>query len=289
MRLATRGSPLALAQATLVAEQLSAAHAGLRCELVIVETGGDRDQSQPLSVLGGQGIFAKEVQTAVLEGKADLAVHSAKDLPSTSPEGLTLCCVPERRDPADGLVGRSLAGLGPGATVATGSPRRRALLQDLRPDLNLVELRGNMDRRISQAGRDGVDAVVVAVAALERLGRSDVLIERLDPEIFTPQVAQGAIGLEARIDDTATLERLAAIDDVRSRRCVEGERAFLVGIGAGCTVPAGAWCTEDAGAFTLRAVMAPAGGRPERVRFTGADPVALGAEAAAALAHLVDG
>lgn len=288
VRLATRGSPLALAQARLVAERLAQVHDGLGCELVIVETGGDLDQTQPLHVLGGQGIFAKEVQVAVLEGRADVAVHSAKDLPSTSPEGLTLCCVPERRDPADGLVGRSLAGLGPGATVATGSPRRRALLLDLRPDLNLVELRGNMDRRLAQAGSDGVDAIVVALAALDRLGRSDVVLERLDPEVFTPQVAQGAIGLEARTEDEQIRTLLEGIDEATTRRCVEGERAFLVGIGAGCTVPAGAWCTEIDGEFTLRAVMAPEAGRPERVRLTGADPVHLGAEAARALGHLVD-
>ena len=289
MRLATRGSPLALIQARFVAAQLEAAHPGQTCELVIVETGGDRDQSQPLSVIGGQGIFAKEVQTAVLEGSADIAVHSAKDLPSTTPEGLVLACVPDRRDPADALIGRALAGLGPGATVATGSPRRRALLQDRRPDLNFVELRGNMDRRLAQAGTGGIDAVVVAVAALERLDRADLIVERLDPESFCPQVAQGAIGLEARVDDTRTLAALRAIDDTVAHQCVVAERAFLIGIGAGCSVPAGAWCTEELGVFRLRAVMAPGEGRPERVVFEGEDPEALGAQAAAALADLVEG
>lgn len=288
VRLATRGSPLALAQATLVADLLRSAHEEIDCELVVVETGGDRDQTRPLSVLGGRGIFVKEVQAAVLDGRADLAVHSAKDLPSISPDGLCLCCVPERRDPADGLVGRSLAGLGPGATVATGSPRRRALLLDLRPDLHLVELRGNMERRIAQAGADGVDAVVVAMAALERLGRSEVVVERLDPEVFTPQVAQGAIGLEARSGDAATRALLDVIDDRPARQCVEGERAFLVGIGAGCTVPAGAWCTQADGEFTLRAVMALEEGRPERIRLVGADPVSLGDHAAQVLGRLVD-
>jgi len=289
MRLATRGSPLALAQARFVAQRLEAAQPGRTCELVIVETGGDRDQSQPLSVLGGQGIFAKEVQTAVLDGLADIAVHSAKDLPSSTPDGLVLACVPERRDPADGLVGRALAGLGPGATVATGSPRRRALLHDIRPDLNFVELRGNMDRRLALAGTSGVDAVVVAVAALERLDRADLIVERLDPEMFCPQVAQGAIGLEARAGDSEVLDALQRIDDTIAHRCVVAERAFLVGIGAGCTVPAGAWCTEESGMLRLRVVMAPSGGHAERVVVEGDNPEMLGGQAAAALAHLVEG
>ena len=285
LRLATRGSPLALYQATLAATLLQAANPGLTCELVIVETSGDRNTTEPLSILGGQGIFAKEVQVAVLEGRADVAVHSAKDLPSTTPEGLILACVPEREDPADALVGRSLAGLGPGATVATGSPRRRALLQSLRPDLNFVELRGNMAARFARAGTNGVDAVIAAVAALKRLEQESLLAERLDPEIFTPQVGQGAVALEARSGENA--ERvLRSIDDERAHRCVEAERAFLVGIGAGCTVPAGAWCTEEKGTLRLRAVMASSSGRLERSVHEGNDPIVLGAACANDLAWI---
>ena len=285
LRLATRGSPLALYQATLAATLLQAANPGLTCELVIVETSGDRNTTEPLSILGGQGIFAKEVQVAVLEGRADVAVHSAKDLPSTTPEGLVLACVPEREDPADALVGRSLAGLGPGATVATGSPRRRALLQSLRPDLNFVELRGNMAARFARAGTNGVDAVIAAVAALKRLEQESLLAERLDPEIFTPQVGQGAVALEARSGENA--ERiLRSIDDERAHRCVEAERAFLVGIGAGCTVPAGAWCTEEKGTLRLRAVMASSSGPLERSVHEGNDPLILGAACANDLAWI---
>ena len=287
LRLATRGSPLALAQATSVAQRLEAAHPGLTTELVVVETAGDRDLSAPLSVLGGQGIFAKEVQLAVLDGRADLAVHSAKDLPSATPHGLELACVPERLDPADALVGRSLAGLGPGATVATGSPRRRALLQSLRPDLTIVELRGNMARRFAAAGEGGIDAVIAAVAALKRLDRHELLAERLDPEVFTPQVGQGAIALEARHGDRAGAMALE-IDDAAAHVCLLAERAFLVGIGAGCTVPAGAWCTVDPEGLHLRAVMADADGRLERVSMFGTDPIALGLEAARSYAHLLD-
>ncbi|HEY5438796.1 MAG TPA: hypothetical protein VIJ99_07835, partial [Acidimicrobiales bacterium] len=153
LRLATRRSPLALAQAVIVQARL--ATLGIESELVHIETTGDRDVSVSLESIGGQGVFAVEVQRAVLDGTADVAVHSAKDLPSTTPPGLTIVCVPERRDPADVLVGRSLAGLGPGATVATGSPRRRALLLERRPDLRIVGLRGNMATRFAKAGHDG--------------------------------------------------------------------------------------------------------------------------------------
>ena len=286
LRLATRGSPLALHQAEFVASRLIETIPGTTCELVIVETSGDANTATPLSVLGGQGIFAKEVQLAVLDGRADIAVHSAKDLPSATPPGLELACVPQRVDPADALVGRSLAGLGPGATVATGSPRRRALLQAMRPDLNIVELRGNMATRFAKAGRDGIDAIVAAMAALDRLGSADLIGERLDPEFFTPQVGQGALALETRQGD-ALGELLGRIDDATARQCLVAERAFLVGIGAGCSVPAGAWCTSDGDQFHLRAVMASKEGTLERASLFGSDPAGLGLAAAQSFSHLL--
>ena len=285
LRLATRGSPLALAQARSVAARLEQEQPGLRTELVIVETAGDRDRRAPLSEIGGQGIFAKEVQQALLEDRADVAVHSAKDLPSTSPPGLELRAVPERVDPADALVGRSLAGLGPGATVATGSPRRRALLLDLRPDLNVVELRGNMATRFAQAGQGSIDAVVAAVAALERLGARALLAERLDPLRFTPQVGQGAIALETRLDDELG-QLVGLIDDPAAHRCLEAERAFLVAIGAGCSVPAGAWCSDEDGELVLRAFMADDEGRLRRSEHRGQSAESLGRAAAEVLAPL---
>ncbi|MHB1905655.1 MAG: hydroxymethylbilane synthase, partial [Acidimicrobiales bacterium] len=223
LRLATRRSPLALAQADAVAHRLEAL--GVACSIVEVVTSGDRDATSALWTLGGQGVFALEVQRALLEGRADVAVHSAKDLPSASPDGLVLASVPERRDPADVLVGRSLAGLGPGATVATGSPRRRALLLERRPDLRVVGLRGNMATRLAAAGRDGVDAVVAAAAALERLAVKPESGERLDPVWFVPQVGQGALALEAREDDLATRETLALIDDGSAHRALLAERS----------------------------------------------------------------
>jgi hydroxymethylbilane synthase len=238
LRVATRRSPLALVQAHLVQRRL--AEHGLESELVLVETRGDRDVTTDLATLGGQGVFAVEIQRAVLAGEADVAVHSAKDLPSVAPEGLTLASVPQRLDPRDVLVGRSLAGLGPGATVATGSPRRRALLLERRPDLQVVPLRGNMAKRLAQAGSNGVDAVVAAMAALERLDDAALVSERLDPRWFVPQVGQGALALEARSDDVATRAALAAINDPTALLAVTAERAFLEELGAGCSIPAGA-------------------------------------------------
>lgn len=275
LRLATRRSPLAVAQATLVQEMCR--REGYDAELVLIETHGDRQNDVALSDIAGQGVFAVEVQRAVLDGRADIAVHSAKDLPSETPMGLVLAAVPERRDPADVLVGRSLAGLGPGATVATGSPRRRALLAERRPDLTFVELRGNMATRLSAVERSGIDAVVAAAAALERLGWSDRVAERLDPEWCTPQVGQGALALEVRDDDDTMLELMQRLNNADEFLCVTGERAFLAELGAGCAVPAAAFATYDGSVITLRGVMAaPDGTRVVRTTMTGERPEELG-------------
>ena len=283
VRLATRGSPLALAQAERVALALRQAHPGLEVGLEIIETTGDRRTDAPLRELGGQGIFVKEIQRALIEGSADLAVHSAKDLPAQTPDELVLCAIPERLDPADVLVGRSLAGLGPGATIATGSPRRQALLAEIRPDLNFVELRGNMATRLAKPGTDGVDAVVAAAAALVRLDLEHLMAERLDPTIVIPQVAQGAIALEA-VAGSAAARLAAAIDDAAAMRCVTAERSFLATLGAGCNVPVAAWCVVDHGALLLRAVKVDeASGAVRRRVLRGEDPIALGRQAATEL------
>jgi len=275
LRLATRRSPLAMAQATLV--QAKCRELGIETEIVAVETDGDRRLDVPLTEIAGQGIFAAEVQLAVLEGRADVAVHSAKDLPSVTPDGLELTCVPERRDAADVLVGRSLAGLGPGATIATGSPRRRALLAERRPDLNFVELRGNMAKRLAAVESSSVDAVVAAAAALERLGWMDRIAERLDPEWCTPQVGQGALALEIRHDDSVVRELIRPINSEPDYVCVLAERAFLAELGAGCAIPAAAYGTFDGHAITLRGTMAsPDGRRVVRTTMSGVDGVDLG-------------
>ncbi len=253
LRLATRRSPLALTQAESVLARL--ASVGCDADLVLVETGGDQRADVALTTMAGQGVFAVEVQQAVLSGRADVAVHSAKDLPAETPTGLSFAGVSERRDPADVLVGRSLAGLGPGATVATGSPRRRALLLERRPDLRVVELRGNMARRLAAAGVDGVDAIVAAAAALERLDEMERVSERLDPSWFIPQVGQGAIALEVRDDDTTTRAIVDDVLDPVASLAVAAERAFLRELGLGCSIPAGAHATVINSDVTLTAVM----------------------------------
>ena len=260
LRVATRGSALALWQARHVAALLRAAHPDVVVEEVIVETAGDRNRDVPIAEIGGRGVFTKEVQAAVLDGRADLAVHSAKDLPSSAelqPPGLVIAAVPERADPRDALVGSMLDGLGPGATVATGSARRRVQLTDRRPDLTFAELRGNIDTRLAKASQFA--AIVVAYAALVRLERTDVVAEVLDPLVMLPQVGQGALAIECRPD---TAELVAAIEHAPSRRCVDAERAWLAMLGGGCDLPAGAFCTlNDDGTLRLRALLSSYDGR----------------------------
>lgn len=240
VRLATRGSAQARTQAAAVAEALQAAHPGLATELVFVETLGDRTQTDdvPLHTIGGLGVFVKEVQLAVLRGAADVAVHSAKDLPSGTAEGLQLAAFCTRRDPRDALIGATLAGLPVMATVATGSVRRRAQLKLARPDLQFAELRGNIHTRLDKVPPGG--AIVMAVAALEVLDLVERIAEHLPPDRFVPSPGQGAVAVECRADDATTIEILAAVDHRPTRRAVEVERAFLAELGSGCSLPVGA-------------------------------------------------
>lgn len=275
LRLATRRSPLALVQATFVQRRLS--ELGVASVLVPLDTSGDKQADVSLDQIGAQGVFAVEVQRAVISAQADVAIHSAKDLPSTTPDGLVLTCVPERLDAADVLIGRALAGLGPGATVATGSPRRRALLLERRPDLRVVGLRGNMATRFAAALQRDIDAVVVAAAALERLGEHRLAAERLDTDWFVPQVGQGALALEVRADDTATAGVLAPLNQGDALTALVAERAFLAELGAGCLVPCGAYATVSGGVTTIRGVMLSVdGARSVRAVLEGNDPLALG-------------
>ena len=279
LRLATRRSSLALKQARYVQGRLS--DLGVESELVLVDTTGDRERNVDLVTLGGQGAFTVEIQRAVLEDQADVAVHSAKDLPSTTPMGLVLASVPERLDARDVLVGRSLAGLGPGATVATGSPRRRALLLERRPDLQVVPLRGNMETRLDAPGKHGIDAIVAAMAALLRLGQSDRASESLDPTWFVPQVGQGAIALEGRVDDERTLESLRHTNDASALSEVTAERAFLEELGAGCSIPGGAHAEVRGDTITLSGVLLSVdGSKSVRAERSGSDPSSLGRELA---------
>ncbi|MFM8381746.1 MAG: hydroxymethylbilane synthase [Actinomycetota bacterium] len=250
LRIATRSSAQARTQATAVAEDLQRAHPGLTVELVFVDTFGDRRTDVPLHTIGGQGVFVKEVQLAVLEDRADLAVHSAKDLPSTPADGLVIAAFGRRRDPRDALVGRSLADLADGATVATGSVRRRAQLRRLRPDLQFVELRGNIPTRLEKIPDAG--AIVMAAAALEILGWTERVSEFLDVDVMVPAVGQGCVAVECRVQDRSTLDLVAAVDHAPSRRAVEHERAFLAELGSGCSLPVGAFDDGD----TMRVYLA---------------------------------
>lgn len=274
LRIATRGSALARWQAERVAALLLE-RTGAAAELVIVETAGDRDLTSPIHAMGGTGVFVKEVQEAVLRGDADLAVHSAKDLPAITPDGLVLGAFPERADVRDALVGSTLDGLPTGATVATGSVRRRVQLAARRPDLTFVELRGNMATRLARA--DDVDAVVVAAAALDRLDLADRIAERLEPSVLLPQVAQGALAVECRADDDTALAALAAIDDPEIHRAVAAERAFLGALGGGCDLPVGALAVLDGATVRMEALVAePDGSALRRATDADADPEALG-------------
>lgn len=286
LRAATRGSALARWQTDHIAGLLRAADPSVEVEPVVVDTVGDRRQDLPISVIGGKGIFAKEVQAAVLDGRADLAVHSAKDLPSATVDGLVLAAVPERGDPRDALVGGRLDDLAPGAVVATGSARRRVQLARVRPDLAFAELRGNMATRLAKA--DGFDAIVVAAVALERLGLADRIAEALAADVIVPQVGQGALAVECRVDDGELRALLAGIEHPPSRRRVDAERAFLAELGGDCELPAGAHAVFDpaTAALVLDAVLAsPDATVVLRGRDADPDPVRLGRAVAR---HLLD-
>ena len=238
IRIATRGSAQAVTQAEHVADLLR--REDFTVELVLIDTHGDRTQSAnvPLHTIGGQGVFVKEVQRAVLDGRADVAVHSAKDLPTTPHEGLVIGAYTERRSAADALVGRSLVDLSSEATVATGSVRRRAQLHRARPDLGFVELRGNIHTRLGKVPDGG--SIVMAVAALEVLGLTDHIAETLDPAEFVPAVGQGCVAVECRTGDRRLLDALESIDHLDTRADVSVERAFLAELGSGCSLPVGA-------------------------------------------------
>jgi hydroxymethylbilane synthase len=281
LRIATRASALARWQAERVGARLVAHGKRDDIEYVYVTTTGDADQRSELHVIGGQGVFTKEVQQAVLDGRADIAVHSAKDLPSDTPPGLTLAAIPERADPRDALVGVPLAELAPGAAIGTGSVRRRAQLAALRPDVSFGPLRGNIETRLRKRVELGYDAVVVAYAALERLGLAAEATDVLDPADLLPQVGQGALAVECRADDRVTLARLRTIDDAQIHRGVAAERAFLSELGGGCNLPCGALAAVDGNDIVLDALLASLDGQIVlRTRVAGESPRDVGMTAA---------
>ncbi len=253
-RIGTRGSPLALWQAEYVAGRLRPLAAERPIELVQIETSGDVVRDAPLSQIGGDGVFTKEIQRALLGNAVDVAVHSLKDLPTTYVEGLTLGAVPPRGATGDVFVSRRHArfdDLPQGAVVATGSLRRRAQALHRRPDLKMTAIRGNVGTRLYKLDEQGLDAIILAQAGLERLGLSTHITEVLDPSWMLPAVGQGALGLECRSDDSATLAILNLLNDAPTRQAVLAERALLRGLGGGCLVPIGARAVIDTERLTL--------------------------------------
>jgi hydroxymethylbilane synthase len=258
LRLGTRGSPLALWQARHVAALLKAASPNLEVELVEIQTAGDQVRDVPLAQLGGQGAFTKEIQKALQAGQADVAVHSLKDLPTFAVEGLVLAAVPERGPTGDALVSRrhaSFAALPAGAVVATSSLRRRAQALHRRPDLRLVDVRGNVETRLRKLQSEGLDALILAEAGLRRLGLGQAITEILDPAWMLHAVGQGALGLECRTADAATRDLLARVNHPPTRQAVLAERALLRGLGGGCQVPVGAQTRREGEWLTMRGVV----------------------------------
>jgi hydroxymethylbilane synthase len=255
LRIGTRGSMLAKWQAESVRKQLFAA-TGREADIVVIKTEGDRLQQSPLTQIGGKGIFIKELEEALLEETIDLAVHSVKDIPTDTPTRLCFPAVCKRADVRDCLVtanGVTLANLRQGARVGTGSLRRQAQLQHLRPDLDFRDLRGNVDTRLRKVDSGEYEAIVLAKAGLDRLGLSQRIAETLSPEVCMPAVGQGAIAVEVRLKDTEAAEIVGALDDLETRTAIIAERALLKAMQGGCQVPLGAWARLERGELVMEA------------------------------------
>ncbi|HEV3144019.1 MAG TPA: hydroxymethylbilane synthase [Gemmataceae bacterium] len=260
LRIGTRGSPLALWQARHIEERLRQLQSAPPIEIVVIETQGDRAANASLSQIGGEGVFTKAIQDAVLEGKADVAVHSMKDLPTAPVAGLALAAVPERASVFDVLVSkkyRRFDDLPHGAKLATGSLRRQAQLLHRRPDIRLVDIRGNVDTRLRKLTELGLDGLILAEAGLSRLGLQTHITEVFDVEWMLPAVGQGALALECRSDDAETKDILSRLDDYRCRQGVLAERAVLRALGGGCQIPLGvrSQCASDTGKMHLTAAV----------------------------------
>jgi len=287
LRIATRKSQLALWQAEHVAALLREAHPGLAIELVPLVTQGDRIQDRTLAAIGGKGLFIKELEVAIEEMRADIAVHSMKDVPADLPEGLVIGAVLTRADPRDALVTNSRAAriedLPQNAIVGTSSLRRQAQLRALRPDLRIESLRGNVDTRLRKLEAGGMDAIVLACAGLVRLGLESRITARLDPKACLPAVTQGVIGIECRRRDTRTAELLQGLEDPATRIVMEAERAFAARLGGSCQSPIAAYAQLQADRVTLEGLVAePDGSRLWRDTATGAadNPAAIGRQLA---------
>jgi hydroxymethylbilane synthase len=255
LRIGTRGSLLAKWQAEFVRKRLFAA-AGAEAEIIIIKTSGDKFANAPLTQIGGKGIFVKELEDALMEETIDVAVHSVKDIPTEIPSRLQFPAVFRREDVRDCLVsagGATLANLRQGARIGTGSLRRQSQLRHIRPDLDVRDLRGNVDTRLRKAQSGEYDAILLAKAGLDRLGWSDRITETFSPDVFLPAVGQGAIAAECRLSDSEAAQILATLDDAESRSAIIAERALLSAMQGGCQVPLGAWARTERGEFILDA------------------------------------
>lgn len=269
---ATRKSALALAQSRAFIARLAALHPQVTFEELQVTTTGDVVQDRALSEIGGKGLFVKEIEEALLDGRADIAIHSLKDVPPQLLPSLSIDCVPEREDPRDVLVSRhgvTLAQLPPGSRVGTGSLRRRVQLLSLRPDLEVIAIRGNVDTRLRKCETGEVDAIVLARAGLNRLGLSARATENIAPELMLPAVAQGALGIEQRADDREVSELLAPLSHLDTKILVSAERGVMLAINGNCTTPVAAFGVRRGESLHLRAFLAePDGSRPRSAETT---------------------
>lgn len=270
LRIGSRGSQLALWQANHIAGLLRAKNH--QVEIEIIKTTGDRLQEVTFAQVGSKGMFTKEIEEALAEGRVDLAVHSLKDLPTELPAGFALAATPPRVDPRDVFVSAkypNLAALPQGARIGTSSQRRRAQLKALRPDIEAVEFRGNVDTRLRKLSEGQVDAILLAAAGLDRLSKTEWIRERLEPEQFCPAAGQGSLGIETRLGDESTISALAFLDDPATRFAVTAERAALAALGGGCQVPIGVHCRPvpgEAASIEIFAVIAdPASGKAIRI------------------------
>ncbi len=239
LTIGTRGSRLALWQAEWVRSRISERYPECNVSLLIIKTSGDMILDVPLAKVGGKGLFVKEIEEAMLRGEIDIAVHSMKDVPTEFPRGLGLACITAREDPRDALISRGVAfaDLPQGARIGTSALRRQAQLLSVRPDLEMVEIRGNVESRLRKMESEKLDAVILAAAGLKRLGFDDLVTEYLPPALSLPAIGQGALGLECRLDGTATREAVSFLNDPATALCVMAERAFLRRCEGGCQVP----------------------------------------------------
>lgn len=292
LRIATRKSPLALWQTEHVADRLRAAHPGLVVELLPLSTRGDEVLDRSLASIGGKGLFLKELEEAMARGEADCAVHSLKDVPMTLEPGFDLPAILARADHADAFVSNGFAGIAalpPGARVGTSSLRRQAQLRALRPDVEAIDLRGNVNTRLARLDAGGYEAILLACAGLQRLGLDARIRARLDAPDWLPAPAQGAIAVECREGDAATAALLAVLDDAPTRTCVSAERALNRTLGGSCQVPIAAFAALDGDALHLQALVGSArDGRAVRAEGRGPDdaPGALGVQVAERLLAL---